>query len=123
LILGLLLASSAAAVAADLTGTWESRYQVGSANEVMTAVIQQVGDNLLGSFSVESPLGARSGIIFGEVEGDEVRANFLSVKGSNVVTLTFFDGMIEGQDALKGTYYVQDSNKNAFSGPFEATRG
>jgi len=122
LIFGLLLALSVTAVATDLTGTWESRYQVSSVNEVMMATLQQVGDNLLGSFSVESPLGPRSGIIFGAVEGDKVKANFLSVSGSDVVTITFFDGRIEGQDALKGTYYVQDSNKNAFTGPFEAIR-
>lgn len=121
-IFGLLLALSVTAVATDLTGTWESRYQVSSVNEVMMATLQQVGDNLLGSFSVESPLGPRSGIIFGAVEGDKVKANFLSVSGSDVVTITFFDGRIEGQDALKGTYYVQDSNKNAFTGPFEAIR-
>jgi len=121
-IFGLLLALSVTAVATDLTGTWESRYQVSSVNEVMMATLQQVGDNLLGSFSVESPMGPRSGIIFGAVEGDKVKANFLSVSGSDVVTITFFDGRIEGQDALKGTYYVQDSNKNAFTGPFEAIR-
>jgi len=121
-IFGLLLALSVTAVATDLTGTWESRYQVSSVNEVMMATLQQVGDNLLGSFSVESPMGPRSGIIFGAVEGDKVKANFLSVSGSDVVTITFFDGRIEGQDALKGTYYVQVSNKNAFTGPFEAIR-
>jgi hypothetical protein len=122
LIFGLLLALSVTAIATDLTGTWESSYQVSSVNEVMTAEIQQVGDKLLGSFSVESPLGPRSGIIFGAVEGDEVKANFLSVKESNRVTITFFDGRIEGQDSLKGTYYVRDSDKNAFTGPFEAIR-
>jgi hypothetical protein len=121
-IFGLLLAMMVTAVATDLTGTWESRYQVSSVNEVMTAALQQVGDSLLGSFSVESPLGPRSGIIFGAVEGDRVKANFLSVNPSNVVTITFFDGRIEDQDSLKGTYYVQDSNKNAFTGPFEAIR-
>jgi hypothetical protein len=121
-IFGLLLALSVTAIATDLTGAWESRYQVSSINEVMTATLQQVGDNLLGSFSVESPLGPRSGIIFGAVEGDEVKANFLSVSGSNMVTITFFDGRIEDQDSLKGTYYVQRSDKNAFTGPFEAIR-
>jgi hypothetical protein len=122
LIFGLLLTLSVGAEATDLTGTWESSYQLNSVNEVMTAVIQQVGDELLGAYSIESPMGARSGILFGEVDGDKVKANFLSVKGSNLVTIILFDARIEDQNTLKGTYYVQDSDKNAFSGSFVAIR-
>jgi hypothetical protein len=121
-IFSLLLAMTVTALATDLTGTWESRYQVSSVNEVMTATLKQVEGNLLGSFSVESPLGPRSGIVFGSVEGNEVKASFLSVNPSSVVTITFFDGRIEDQNSLKGNYYVQDSKNNAFEGSFEANR-
>jgi len=61
----------------DLTGTWESKYQFGPIEEVMTANIQQVGANLLGSFLVKPNTGSEySGIIFGRVEGDKVSANY-----------------------------------------------
>jgi hypothetical protein len=73
LIFCLLVQSSNLALAKgkDLTGTWESKYQFGTAKEVMTANIQQVGENLLGSFSVQPSSGDKySGIIFGTVRID-----------------------------------------------------
>lgn len=111
---------------ADLTGTWESQYDFMGAKEVMTANIQQVGENLLGSFSVQPSSGDKySGIIFGTVNSDEVKANYLAVrKGSKdpQVVITFTDSHIVDPNTLKGTYYVQDSDMNALSGPFEAVR-
>jgi len=48
-----------------------TKYQFGTAEEVMTANIQQVGENLLGSFSVQPSSGDKySGIIFGTVRID-----------------------------------------------------
>jgi hypothetical protein len=123
LIFGLLLAMMVTAVATDLTGTWEASYQFLLVNERMTAKLQQVGDDLLGSFSVDSPLGARSGIIFGTVDGDRVKANFLSVEASNLVSILFFDARIADENSLEGTYYLQQSNNNALTGSFTATRG
>jgi hypothetical protein len=56
----------------DLTGTWESKYQFGTLEEVMTANIQQVGENILGSFTVKPSTGNDySGIIFGTVMGED----------------------------------------------------
>ena len=114
------------ACGADLTGTWESKYQFGSMEEVMTANIQQVGENILGSFSVQPPSGDKySGIIFGTVNNDEVKANYLSVRkgGSDPqVIITFAESHLIDPNTLRGTYYVQDSNMNALSGPFEAIR-
>jgi len=36
----------------DVTGTWESSYSFGPVKEIMTANIQQVGDSIVGTFSV-----------------------------------------------------------------------
>jgi hypothetical protein len=113
--------------AADLTGTWESKYQFGSVEELMTANIQQVEANLLGSFTVQPALGDKySGIIFGTVNGEKIKANFLSVRalgGKNPqITITLADCQVVNDNTLEGTYYVQDSDMNAVSGPFNATR-
>jgi hypothetical protein len=111
----------------DLTGTWTSEYQFGPIQEVMTANIQQLGANLIGSFTVKPSEGeSYSGIIFGTVEGNKATVNYLSVRNSGdidpQVVITLADSRIIDQNKLKGTYYVQDSKMNAISGPFEATR-
>ncbi len=113
--------------AVDLTGTWTSKYKFGDIEEVMTANIQQVGENILGSFSVKPTTGdTYSGIIFGTVNGNKVMANYLSVRASEkkdpLAVITYTDGSIVDENTMKGTYYVQDSDMNAISGPYEATR-
>ena len=88
----------------------------------MTANIQQVGENLLGSFQVLSDSGeGYSGIIFGNVVGDKVKANYLYVRSSQV-GITFTDARIVDRNTIRGTYYVQDSDMNNVSGQYEATR-
>ncbi len=93
---------------ADLTGTWESQYDFMGAKEVMTANIQQVGENLLGSFSVQPSSGDKySGIIFGTVNSDEVKANYLSVRNGSKdpqVIITFAESHVIDPNTLKGTY-------------------
>ncbi|HUS76713.1 MAG TPA: hypothetical protein VMY43_12000 [Methanothrix sp.] len=111
----------------DLTGTWTSKYQFGPIEEVMTANIQHFGDNLLGSFTVRPSTGDEySGIIFGTVDGNKVTANYLTARNSGdvdpLVVIILTDSRIVNQNTLKGTYYVQDSDMNAISGPYEATR-
>ena len=122
-----LLIQVIAAEGVDLTGTWESRYQFGPVEEVMASTIQQVGDNILGSFLVKPLLGPeRSGIIFGMVEGDRAKVSLLSVRDSGkndpLVTITFIDGRIVDENTLKGTYYVRDNEGTALSGSYEAKR-
>ena len=53
----------------SLTGTWESQYDFGAITEVVTASVQQAGENLIGSFSAkQSPSGdTYLGKIFGTV--------------------------------------------------------
>ncbi len=122
LIICILAQAICLASAADLTGTWISKYSFGSLEEVMTANIQQVGEDILGSFSVKPSTGdPYSGILFGRVEGDRIKANYLTVKSSQA-SITFTDARIVDQNTIKGTYYVQDSDMNALSGPYEATR-
>lgn len=129
LIICILIQSSQVALAqnVDLTGTWTSKYQFGPIEEVMTANIQHFGANLLGSFTVKPSEGDEySGIIFGTVEGNKLTANYLSVRNSGdadpQVVITLTDGRIVDKNTLRGTYYVQDSDMNAISGPYEATR-
>jgi len=86
-----------------------------------------VGANLLGSFLVKPNTGSEySGIIFGRVEGDKVSANYLSVRNAGntdpQIVITFTDGRIINSNTLRGTYYVQDSDMNSVSGPYEAHR-
>ena len=113
----------------DLSGSWSSEYQLGSVEEVLMANIQQVGSNLLGSFTVKSSSGDEySGVISGTVDGDNVAANFISVRDSGnnkdpLLTVTLVNCRIEDKNTLKGTYSVQDSDMNAIEEqPFEATR-
>ncbi len=111
----------------DLTGTWESKYRFGTLEEVMTANIQQVGENILGSFIVKPSEGDNySGIIFGTVTGDRVKANYLTVKAAaekNPQTaITFTDARIVDENTIKGIFYYQDSDMNAISSPYEAMR-
>ncbi len=117
----------ALAVEWDLTGTWESKYQFGTLEEVMTANIQQVGENIIGSFLVKPSTGDDySGIIFGTIEGDRVKANYLTVKSPGEknpqTAITFTDARTVDKNTIKGTFYYQDSDMNAISSPYEATR-
>lgn len=110
------------ASAADLTGTWTSTYSFGSVQETMTANVQQVGEDILGSYTVKPSTGSPySGILFGRVEGNNVKVNYLTIK-SSLVTITFADAKLIDQNTIKGTYYVQDSDMNAISGSYEARR-
>ena len=113
----------------DLSGSWSSEYQLGSVEEVLTANIQQVESNLLGSFTVKSSSGDEySGVIFGTVDGSRVAANLISMRDSGnnkdpLLTVTLINCRIEGRNTLKGTFTVQDSGMNAIEEqPFEATR-
>lgn len=129
LVFCLLIQFSSLAVAEglNLTGTWESKYQLGPVEEVMTANIQQIGENLLGSFSVQPTVGDRySGVIFGTVNGDKVKANYLTVRAMGgkdpQLSIIFADIHVVDDNNLAGTYYAKDSDMNAISGPFEAIR-
>jgi hypothetical protein len=112
----------------DVSGTWVSSYSVGPVEEVMTAVIQQVGSNIVGSYSVEvSPSGDEyGGIIFGTIDGGRIKAFYLAIRGANggdpLTTITFTDGRVINEDSIQGEYYYRDSNSIELSGSYEADR-
>lgn len=117
-----------AADSADVTGTWESTYSFGPVKEVMTAEIQQTGENILGSFSVEqSPSGDRySGVIFGTVNGNKLRVYYMSVRDQGeedpLVSITFTESSLVDKNTQRGEYSYSDSNQVILSGTYEARR-
>ncbi|MDF0592136.1 hypothetical protein P0O24_00850 [Methanotrichaceae archaeon M04Ac] len=112
----------------DVTGTWESSYSFGPVEELMTANIQQVGNNIIGSFSVEvSPSGEEyGGIIFGTIESGKIKAYYLATRsvggGDPLVTISFTDGRLIDDDTIKGEFYYRDSDSMELSGPYQAER-
>jgi len=101
----------------DVGGMWISEYDVGPVQETMTANIQQVEKNILGTFSVvvKDTGEEYSGVIFGTIDGDNVKAYYLSVKDSDdenpLVELTYTDAKLVNEDILRGTAYYQGSNQ------------
>lgn len=112
----------------DVTGTWESIYSFGPVEEIMKANIQQVGSNIIGSFSVEvSPSREKyGGIIFGTIESGRIKAYYLATRsvggGDPLVTISFTDGRMIDDDTIKGEFYYKDSDSMELSGPYEAKR-
>lgn len=112
----------------DINGVWESEYNFGPTKEIMTANVQQIGDNLIGSFSVISdPSGEEySGIAFGTVEDDRITAYYLRVKDGDgedpILTVTFTDAKLVDDDKIQGTFYYHDSDLMRISGPYEAIK-
>lgn len=128
LVFAALIHPCAALSNVDVSGTWESSYSVGSAEEFMTATIQQVGDNLIGSYSVEaSPSGEEyGGIIFGTIDSGRIKAYYLAIKGADggdpLTTITFTDARVTNDDLIQGVFYYQDSDSLEFSEAYEANR-
>jgi hypothetical protein len=112
----------------DVSGTWESSYNFGPIEEVMTANIQQIGNNIIGSYSVEvSPSGDDyGGIIFGTIDGGRIKAFYLAVRGADgsdpLTTISFTDGRVINDDNIQGEFYYRDSASLELSGPYEANR-
>ncbi len=112
----------------DVSGTWESSYNFGPIEEIMTANIQQIGNNIIGSYSVEvSPSGDEyGGIIFGTIDGGRIKAFYLAVRGADgsdpLTTISFTDGRVINDDNIQGEFYYRDSDSLELSGPYEANR-
>jgi len=113
---------------ADATGTWQSSYTFGDVEEVMTANVQQVGNNIIGSYSVEVNASEDdySGIVFGTIDGGKIEAFYLAIRsedgGDPMTTISFVDGRMINDDSIQGEFYYRDSDQMELSGPFEATR-
>jgi len=101
----------------DVSGMWISEYNFGPMEETMTANIQQVDRNLLGSFSVIAKATGEEhgGVIFGTIDGDNVKAYYISSISSDdeipIVELTYTDAKLVNEDTLKGMAYYQGSNQ------------
>ena len=112
----------------DVSGVWMSCFPFGDGEEIMTANIQQIEDSILGSFSVEvKPSGDDySGVIFGAIDGDKIRAYYLSVRDMEgrdpLLGMSFADGKLVSDDTIQGKFYYHDSDLLKLSGPYEATR-
>lgn len=112
----------------DVTGRWQSTYNFGEVEEVMTAEIQQIGESIIGSYSVEiTPSGdGYGGIVFGTIEGGAIKAFYLAIKGSDgedpLTTISFTDGRVVDDRTIRGEFYYRDSDRLELSGPYEATR-
>ena len=112
----------------EVTGTWRSSYNFGGVEETMTANVQQIGNNIVGSYSVEvNPSGDDySGIVFGTIDGGRIKAFYLAIKsgdgGDPLTTISFVDGRLINDDSIQGEFYYRDSDLAELSGPFEATR-
>ncbi len=113
---------------ADVTGTWQSSYSFGPVEEIMTANIQQIGDNIIGSYSVDvSPSGDDyGGVIFGTIDGGKINVFYLAIKNADgkdpLTTISFTDGRLVNDDKIQGEFYYRDSDSLELSGPYEAIR-
>ncbi|NYT02490.1 MAG: hypothetical protein GKC10_07025 [Methanosarcinales archaeon] len=126
-IIALVIISSCSAVALDLSGTWESTYDLGAVTEVMTAEIQQDGDTLLGSYTVVPSEGDEYyGILHGTIDGDSIEAYYVVVveAGGKIIpaAVTLTRSQIVDEDNLEGTFTVIGGEMDGVSGPFEARR-
>lgn len=112
----------------DAEGTWVCTYNFGPVEETMTANIQQVGTSIIGSFSVEvSPSGEEyGGIIFGTIEGGNIKAYYLATRSSGegdpLVTISFTDGRMINENSIRGEFYYHDSDLTELSGPYDAEK-
>ncbi len=128
LLLAVFLTPCVARSNVDVTGAWESRYNFGPIEEVMTANILQIGSEIIGSYSVEVlPSGDEyGGVIFGTIDGDKIKAFYLAIKDADgrdpLTTISFTDGVVIKDDTIRGEFYYRDSDLLELSGPYEANR-
>jgi len=113
---------------ADVTGTWQSSYTFGDVEEVMTADVQQIGNSIIGSYSVDVN-GSRDGyggIVFGTMDGGKIETFYLAIRsgdgGDPLTTISFVDGRMMNDNSIQGEFYYRDSDMMELSGPFEAAR-
>jgi hypothetical protein len=128
LALAALLQPCAALSSVDVTGTWESSYSFGSFEETIIANVQQIGNNIIGSYSVDAGSSGDEygGIIFGTIDGGKIKAYYLATISANggdpLTTVTFTDGRLVNDDKIQGEFYYRDSDSLEQSGPYEAIR-
>jgi hypothetical protein len=94
-----LLLCATVAFAADISGTWQFTVETNQGTGTPTAVFQQTGDKLTGTFNSQI-LGAVK--LTGSVKGNAVEFSFAGDAGGQQIQASY-KGTIESPTAMKGT--------------------
>ena len=94
-----LMLSATLAVAADVTGTWQFTVETSQGTGSPTAVLQQQGEQLTGTFKSQV-LGDVK--ITGSVKGNAIEFGFEGDAGGQTMKVSY-KGTIESPTSMKGT--------------------
>jgi hypothetical protein len=115
----LVLASAAAAHAADAAGTWKWKFTTQNGQEIeFTLSLKQEGDKLTGTLA-RGASGRSSEISDGAIKGGEVSFTTVVERNGNNFT-TKYKGKVDG-DTIKGTT-ERERNGQAVTRDWEAKR-
>jgi hypothetical protein len=109
LLLGLAL-FSIAALAADVTGTWNAAVETDAGTGTPTFVFKQTGEQLTGTYS--GALGEAK--VTGTVKGNQVTWTFDAAPGGDTIKVTY-TGTLEGDNKMKGTVELGSLGKGTFT--------
>ena len=107
----LLLALAVAALAADLTGTWELQVESDVGTGTPTFTFKQDGNKLSGTYSGQ--LGEAP--VTGTVDGDKVQFSFEISPAGDKIRVTY-SGTAYGGNKIKGTVDFGGMGKVTFTG-------
>lgn len=107
----LMLAFSAAAFAADVTGKWSMNVETDMGSGTPTFVFKQDGENLTGTYSGQ--LGEAK--VTGTVKGDAIQFQFEVSPGGDKI-LAKYSGKLEGSTKMKGEIDFSGMAKGKFTG-------
>jgi hypothetical protein len=109
LLLGLAL-FSVAAMAADITGTWNAAVETDAGSGTPTFVFKQTGEQLTGTYS--GALGEAK--LTGTVKGNTAVWSFEASAGGDNVKVVY-TGTMEGDNKMKGTIDFGALGKGTFT--------
>jgi hypothetical protein len=104
-----LVFSALIAFAADVTGTWQMNVETSQGSGTPTAVFQQQGEKLTGTYKSQVFGDAK---ITGSVKGNAIEFSFEGDAGGQTLKVTF-TGTIESATAMKGTASFAGLDANA----------
>ncbi len=104
---------SMAALAADISGTWNAAVELDVGSGTPTFVLKQTGDQITGTYS--GALGEAK--VKGTVTGDKVEIKFDIAPDGDKVT-AIYSGTLNGDNKMKGTVKLGSLG----SGTFTATK-
>lgn len=106
----LLMALAAAAIAADLNGTWHLAVEADIGSGTPTFTFKQAGDKLTGTYS--GALGEAP--VTGTVDGEKVRFSFEIAPAGDKITVVY-SGTVDGKK-MKGTVQFGGLGQGTFTG-------